>query len=224
MAALQPDAYAWRLFLFINRQAVPGHAGVADQTKPSVRDYGDNQDVVWESWALASAKAGHGNEVFLAKGAKPVRWEELNRAKGAPKSLDHTFTAAGQGLRNIPLGALRSEQPLTQFVVTDPASDEIRMNRATFDMIRDNELYSREGLAAAFQNARTAHNRDYIQFPPAAKVVKARWEKITEADKPRYHWRMIDSTIYGLRAFHVTTKDMPFWFWCDFIHTDLEPK
>jgi hypothetical protein len=97
------------------------------------------------------------------------------------------------------------------------------MNRATFDMIRDNELYNREGQAAAFQNARAANNRDYLQFPPAAKEVKACWITICDADRPRYHWRAVHGQAYGLAALHVTTKDLPFWFWCDFIHTDEEP-
>lgn len=227
LAANQSDEYAWRLFLFINRQARPGLAGAADPDKATVKDYDADRDVVWETWALASAQPkpnGLGNEVFLAKGAKPVAWDKLPRANGATKELDHTFTAAGQQLRDAPLSAAHPGTVVPFFAHTDPASDEVRVNRATFDTIRDNDLYSIEGLADAFKRAAGACDRDYLQFPPAAKIVKARWQPITEADKPRYHWRMHDGTIYGLIAFHVTTKDLPFWFWCDFIHADLVPK
>src|SRR6516164_10717090 len=52
-AANQPDEYAWRLFLFINRQAKAGCAGVADPEKPTVKEYGPDKAVVWETWALA---------------------------------------------------------------------------------------------------------------------------------------------------------------------------
>src|SRR5690242_7582827 len=65
LAAQEPDEYAWRLFLFINRQALPGLAGAVDPRKASVRDYDDDRDVVWQSWALVSSDP---NEVFLAHG------------------------------------------------------------------------------------------------------------------------------------------------------------
>src|ERR1700709_2435744 len=58
MTVQNPDEYAWRLFLFINRQAKLGIAGVADPDKPTVKDYDENKDVVWETWALAS-RDGH---------------------------------------------------------------------------------------------------------------------------------------------------------------------
>jgi hypothetical protein len=224
MAARHPDEYAWRLFLFINRQAVPGVAGVADPRMPSVRDYEDDKDVVWETWALASADRTPAGEVYLAKGAKPVPWDKLNRAKAALKVLDHTFTDIRQRLSNLSIEMQRSGKPIPFFSLTEPLLDEIRMNRSTFDTIRDNELYNREGLAAAFQKARAAHDRDHIQFRPAAKLVKARWKAIEDFEKPRHHWRVIDGKAYGLRAFHVITKDLPLWFWCDFIHADLEPN
>jgi hypothetical protein len=223
LAAQEPDEYAWRLFLFINRQALPGLAGLADPRKSSLRDYDDDKDVVWESWALASAdgKAG-GSEVFLAKGAKPVPWHSLDRTSGAAKMLDRTFTVGGDRFPGLPMGKPGSGKPLPPlFTAGDPNSDEIRMNRSAYETIRDLGLYNLEGLAAAFRNATALQDRDYIQFKSAAKVVKVRWQKIHDANKPRYHWRQINGQTYGLMAFHITTKDLPFWFWCDFIHVDV---
>src|SRR5712672_205617 len=66
-----------------------------------------------------------------------------------------------------------------------------------------------------------------------SKEVKAKWVKITEADKPRYHWRTLqrrnpDGTpvaeIWGLAGMHILTKDLPNWFWSDFEHVDWEQK
>jgi hypothetical protein len=218
-----PDEFAWQLFLFINRQAELGKAGVPDAAKRTVTDYDDNKDVVWETWALASADGlPGGSEVFLAKGAKPVAWAALPRATGAAKKLDHTFTAAGEKAMMVtPKRNLRQFHP--SFSPTEPESDEVRMNESTFTFIRDNELYSREGLAAAFAKAKTANNRDFIQFNPMAKEVKATWRQIADADKPNYHWKTLNGKTYGLKAFHVITKDLPMWFWTDFIHESLEP-
>lgn len=53
-----------------------------------------------------------------------------------------------------------------------------------------------------------------------AKEIKASWKEIREADKPRYHWQPYQGKIYGLIALHITTKDIPQWFWCTFEHVD----
>lgn len=220
LAIQEPDEYAWRLFLWINRQAMPGTAGKADPARASVLTYSDNTDVVWETWALASRDGKPEAEVFLANGSKPTAWDDLPRAAAAPKVLDRSRTDAHRLL-------LRASQRLSattapQFVQEEPENDEVRMNKATFDFVRDNYLYSRQGLAAAFQRATTAGDRDAIQFPAMAKEVKARWETIEESQKPRYHWRQIGSKVYGLRAFHIISKDLPMWFWTDFIHVDMD--
>jgi hypothetical protein len=225
LAVQDPDEYAWRLFLFLSRQARPGYAGVADPKKAGVKEYDDDKDVVWETWALASSDAlPGGSEVFLAKGAKPVAWDKLDRARGAAKKLDHNFTAHGERLLTLDAGALRSGNIKPFFALSEPEGAEVRVNRPTFDTIRDKGWYSREGLAATFAEAKKKNDREYIQFPPGAKEVKAFWLPIKEDDKGRYHWRALNGKTYGLKALHVITKDLPYWFWCDFIHTDLEPR
>jgi hypothetical protein len=221
MAATEPDEYAWRLFLFINRQAKAECAGVADPKKKTIRDYDPDTDVVWESWALASSAA---SEVFLANAAKPVAWDRLRHPQRPPPAakLDVNVLLARQRLLSLDVPALRSEQPLRKLLDLLPEEVEVRMNRATFDPIRDNGWYSRDGLVAAYEKAKAANNPDFIQLPPAAKVVKAAWRLIGDARKQDYHWRTIGGKTYGLMALHVMTKDLPLWFWCDFIHADLE--
>ncbi|MFL0798578.1 MAG: hypothetical protein K6L73_13935 [Cellvibrionaceae bacterium] len=99
--------------------------------------------------------------------------------------------------------------------------EAIRLNKKAYNYIRNNHLYSldeQERLAAAGV-------RD-IDFPLGAKEVKAAWVKITEADKPRYHWveREVEGAveIFGLSAFHFVSKDLPTWFWSTFEHVDNE--
>jgi hypothetical protein len=66
-----------------------------------------------------------------------------------------------------------------------------------------------------------------INFPLAAQEVKARWIRLNSSnpqhknlDRSRYHWRSVGTEIYLLTGFHIITKDLPNWFWCDFEHVD----
>ena len=220
LAIQESDEYAWKLFLWINRQGQSGIAGQADPSKASVLEYDEDKDVVWENWALASRDGQSEAEVFLANGAQPGTWAELPRGKPVSKALDRNRTNAHRLLSRNQMFSRGELAP--QFVIQEPESDEVRMNQSTFEFVRDNTLYNRQGLAANFAAAIAAKNRDAIQFPSSAKEVKARWDKIDASQKSRYHWRTIGSDVYGLRAFHIITKDLPMWFWTDFIHVDLE--
>jgi hypothetical protein len=142
----------------------------------------------------------------------------LPRAGGAPKALDRTFTIPPRFA--TPHNRRRGAAPA--FVENEPESDEVRMNEATFEFVRTSTLYNRNGLRALYQQVVDTNNRDALQFPAAAKEVKARWGIIQPSDKPRYHWREINGQLYGLLAFHIISKDLPMWFWTDFIHVDLE--
>src|SRR5438270_7474387 len=51
LAINNPDEYAWRLFLAINRQAAVGRIGEPDPKFP-ITKYTDDVPVVWETWAL----------------------------------------------------------------------------------------------------------------------------------------------------------------------------
>ena len=111
--------------------------------------------------------------------------------------------------------------PVGDFSTVD--DEAIRLNKKAYNYIRDNRLYSldeQERLAAAGV-------RD-IDFPLGAKEVKAGWVKITEHDKPRYHWveRVVDgeTVIFGLTSFHFVSKDLPTWFWSTFEHVDNEHR
>jgi hypothetical protein len=224
VAVNDPDEFAWRLFLALSRQALPGKAGEPDPGRPTVRDYDDDKPVVWETWALANGgRAGpvyvrpNRSEVFKDRGAKPAAWGELPRQAPPPKVFE---PFPGKGVEFL----IRAGRPAGRF---DPVEDggegglEVRMNRGTFDYVRDNDLYSIEGLEERFRKGAE------INFPRTAQEVKARWVRIAEKDKPRYHWRTVvksDGTkqLWGLSALHLITRDLPNWFWCDFEHVDFE--
>jgi hypothetical protein len=224
LALNDPDEFAWRLFLALCRQAQPGKAGVPDPARPTIRNYDADRPVVWETWALASGgRAGpvyvppNRSEVFKDRGVKPVAWDKLPRRTPPPKVFE---PYPGKGLDFF----LKVGRDLGKF---DPVEDggkgglEVRMNRGTFDYVRDQGLYSIEGLEARFRLGKK------MLFPRNAKEVKARWVRIKEADKPRYHWRTVKASdgkeqLWGLSALHMITRDLPNWFWCDFEHVDFE--
>ncbi len=143
MAVNNPDEFAWQLFFGLNRQALPGKAGVPDPACPTIRKYDADRPVVWETWALASGgRAGpvyispNESEVFKDLGAKPVPWDKLPRQKVQPKVLE---PLTGKGLDFI----LKVGRAPGKF---DPVEDggegglEVRMNRATYDYVSEANL------------------------------------------------------------------------------------
>ncbi|MDX1738364.1 MAG: hypothetical protein R3261_09000, partial [Alphaproteobacteria bacterium] len=90
--------------------------------------------------------------------------------------------------------------------------EEVRMNKAAYQFIRSNKLYSLDE-----QERLATQGITDIDFPIGAKEIKAHWVKIEESDKPRYHWIEVERdnelTLFGLSALHIISKDMPTWFW-----------
>jgi hypothetical protein len=202
LAASDPDEYAWRLFFYINRQAQPGSAGLADPGK-TIRQYDPDQPVVWETWALISGagRSQVGSEVFRPDGANPGPWTALPRSPMPAKTL-----AAN---------------------LTDPdslPSKEIRINRPGYDFIVERGLYSRDGLQRLYAQAVSLEQPDLIQFPTATQVVKADWEDLGPGAAPdklaRYHWRRIGGHYWVLTGLHLATKDLADWVWADFEQVD----
>lgn len=224
LAVNNPDEFAWRLFLAISRQAELGKAGVPDADRPTIRDYDPDRPVVWETWALASGgRAGpmyvspNRSEVYKDRGEKPAAWDDLPRAAPQPKVFE---SFPGKGLDFFD----KVGRAPGKFDPVEDGGDgglEVRMNRATFDYVRDHNLYSVEGLEEAFRKKRE------MLFPRESQEIKARWVPIKEEDKPRYHWRTVKKKngqvqLWGLSALHLISRDLPNWFWCDFEHVDFE--
>jgi len=240
LAQTNPDEYAWRLFDFINLQAAPSSAGVPASGK-TITQYDDDTATVWETWALASGDGAgqEGSEVFKPDGSDPGTWNSLPRAIRPLKVFSVNLKVAsalneslGFGTRHtLPVNKPAAGRIRPQILLGpgDPTGDfEVRLNQAAFEFTQKNDLYNIEGLTAKFEAAKVANNRDLIQFPPAAKEVKANWvtttnpKAISADEKARYHWRQVGDTYYKLTGFHVTTKDLKQWFWADFAQEDFE--
>ena len=246
LALTNADEYAWRLFMYLNRQAAAGAAGVPDASKPSIANYDDDRDAIWETWALSSGLdldtsvrpfkiLANYSEVFKNPATMPAKWEDLPRGTNRPKILSEDF----KGLLTLlePAG-LRSPGPggfriLIAPIGSNPAEDESRMNKSTYETVRSQGLFSVEGIEAAASKAATLHQNSLVTFEQGSKEVKARWIHLADcdnnpscADKKRYHWRTVPrngvSEIWGLVSLHIITKDLPNWFWADFGHIDCD--
>lgn len=239
-ASQHPDEYAWQLFLFLNRQAKTGFAGVPDETKNTIRDYDDDKSVVWETWGLSSGLVLDSNgsvvadksEVFKIPATPPIPWDQLDRTV-VPKILAPNLKSLAIALAMQPSTHFGEFQIQIAPPGTSPADDESRMNRSTYETVRTQRLYSVEGIQAAVAAAKSAGKKAMVEFDNKSKEVKARWVHLAGcdsnancADHKRYHWRSVivngQSQIWGLASLHIITKDLPNWFWADFSHIDCE--
>src|SRR6185437_11715484 len=56
-----------------------------------------------------------------------------------------------------------------------------------------------------------------IFFPKNSMEIKAEWTEIDPSHRSRFHCRNgADQKLYGLLGFHITSKDLPNWFWATF--------
>lgn len=205
MAFARPSEYAWRLFVALNWPA-----DVAGRTADPARPFGADGPVVWETWKNA-------RQVFLPTGADPGPW--LDGTTAVARSFEDAEPA--------PLQQIARAQRLSGGAVPafDPDAarrqrNETRLNKDVYEFVRTNQLYNIEG-----QLALVAQQRSTISVPLMGKETKAQWRQIMQADKPRYHWTEVANpdgtvTIFGLTALHITTKDLPSWFWVTFEHVD----
>jgi hypothetical protein len=217
MALTKPDEFAWKLFLFINRQAAQDKAGLPAPDKSSVRDYDPDKDTVWESWALASGvnvvtetgkppRIINDSEVFQNPAHEPPAWDDLRRGPGVAKILSPDFKKLAviqSQLEEVasPKNNLSNLKLRDLFIApfeANPGLDEVRMNRSTYETIKKNDLYSVEGVEAAARTAMANHSRSLVTFEPSSKEVKVRWIRLPAcddgsacADKARYHWRTV---------------------------------
>jgi hypothetical protein len=210
MATFTPDEYAWRLFLALNWPARTDDCG-----PDTAKKIGDAGLTVWERWAIKT-------DVFLDGGAKPKPWAELCGAVEVAKALAPSAQLAlARQLRAGTPGAPNPEFSPPTGDVSGASDEEVRLNESAFNFVRDQGLYSRTK-----QQAMAAAGVKAIDFPRMGKEVKAHWIVLPNAaDHSRYHTgKTPDGRTFGLVALHITTKDLPRWFWATYEHVDNETR
>jgi len=194
-----PDKFAWEVFTRINKSAAtPG-----------------NNDTVWETWADTGLVYGNPNiqPIWPTHAPQPLRFRAT--AKDLFQRLNKQIKQS-PGAMPLLKGSFLNQQ-LIPFIlpIAENGGNEVRMNFDAFKYIVDNQLWYQEGQKAMFQSGGP------ITFPKGAIEIKAKWKVIALADQPRYHWQKgTDGNLYGLIALHITTKDLPNWFWATFEHVD----
>lgn len=230
MALFEPDRYAWELFKAISHPA----ALWAKCPDPQKR-FGADGPVVWETWRNIAPEAPR--SVFPPKGANPGPWRTYQPSNMEIASIAGLTMPGTRALNDLVVSTTDRTRLRTSFDMmklrsserfliadtanTDRSGTEIRLNRDAYLFIRQNQLYNRDVLTAMAKSGKVKT----IHLPPAAKEIKARWQEITEDEKPRYHWVTFENTdgssqTWGLTALHITTKDLPNWFWTTFEHVD----
>ncbi len=198
LAVRDPDRFAWAMFV-----ALTWPADEASRLPASDRPYGDPGPVMFETWATS-------DQVFLPKGAEPPAWDQIDWS----------------GSRTLSTGSVPREIAMFRDVASAKSGsisdkqEDVWLNQAAFDYIRENSLYSIEGQQWFF------YNRQPIAFPLGAIEVQTVWRPIGEEDKARYQWEEFRDTkrkrryLYGLTALHIQSKVLPHWFWATFEHVD----
>ncbi len=199
-----PDLFAWTKFIEVNSPA-PNAKG----------------KVLWQTWATDP-------DTFPAK-PDPTVCKQPN----PPPGTCPAWPAADAPHSPLPAASRfdDDDDPTTAPPVTAPAAppakgvppdlgaiagETIRRNRVTFDYIVSNHLWYQEGLKQQFNDNFT------IEFPMASMEVKLNWLPMSNVSDPSRYYTVIDDkqVLQGLVAMHVTTKDLPNWFWATFEHID----
>jgi hypothetical protein len=218
-----PSKHAWDLFAILIHPAIttdPKSRGVPDCSR---RAGAPGTTAVWETWKLADS------EVFRDDGSYPADWESENDKRhlfGQTPGVSPSFHEQAS------LSARFNSTQEGVYIGATGGLGETYMNKATFDFIRTNCLYSLDGLE------RYAKGAGSITFPADSVEVKAAWVEFTDAEiasgVPNSFYSIslyvkngelsaVQSTgatkvVFGLQTLHILTKEVPNWFWATFHH------
>ena len=252
-----PSKHAWNLFVTLNHPAKEKR--VARGEPDCSKQIGEpGTTAVWETWRNAES------EVYLSNGAEPPEWQDTSlpdEKPGAvpPKPVDDLNQDIGSlhNLREVRNGQKKdstqkkdSGQKIDRPMFSPDGIfsgaggfGETRMNKATYDFIRNECLFSKQGQQR-YAKAVFDGKKPPIKFPVDSIEVKAAWLDFEKENIPQEKWGTYYTAEYtakqtpegepipegeqkkkkyGLVALHIITKDIPNWFWASFHHKDA-PK
>jgi hypothetical protein len=214
-----PSRHAWNLFVNLMHPAkdIKLARGEPDCSKP-IGAPGTTS--VWETWRLART------EVFLEDGSEPPAWEDtrLKTAEFGSTPIEERSVAH----QVVPQAQILFDPEKNQSVFVNRGGiGETHMNKATYEFIKANCLYSSDGLKR-YAKAYLEGQKPELRFPVESIEVKAVWLEFSEdavksGTHKKYYNIVSGGKTYGLTSFHVLTKDVPNWFWATFHHVNA-PK
>ncbi len=201
MAVNCPDQFAWQRFVEVTTPVAPGVA-------------------TFQSWSSDP-------DTFQCPPADIATCKKNPSAAGCPvwpsqpsASQAHPVTQRSVRLQSShPLDRSRGRKDagaVDCWNIPPSWPELVYRNRATFQYIVDNGLWYVEALEAAFE-------RGFVfNFPIDAIEVKTNWKPLTAdeiASGRFFTWESGGQTL-GLIAMHISTKDLPNWFWSTFEQAD----
>jgi hypothetical protein len=212
-----PSRHAWNIFVNVMHPAMDTSI-VRGEPDCSKKIGTPGTTSVWETWRLART------EVFLADGSEPPAWEDLSLPSGFSGTVPPSDTLVAAHDVKQGVMPLFDPNPGQSIFVNRGGIGETRMNRTTFDFIRQNCLFSKDGLKR-YAAAVAGNMKPEISFPVDSIEVKAVWlefdaQAISDGKHKRYYNIEQGGKTYGLTSFHMLTKDVPNWFWATFHHID----
>jgi len=185
----------------------------------------------WESFVEVMTPAAGGLPAFQTYASDPDTFpcppvdldtcRKNPAAKGCPV-WPSTYAAKPQKVtqRSARLGQLGLPTVAAHAVGFDcwsvPNTELVYRNRPAFDYIVAHGLWYVEGVQDQFEDGLV------YDFPTASLEVKTNWIPITQeqAASGRWYTLTLDGQTLGLIAMHISTKDLPNWFWSTFEHVD----
>jgi len=165
----------------------------------------NSNEVAWETWATT--------EDVFSDPNNPPQWPgDALQPEAAERRLTPQLKQQETFRRHLSMTLGLEEEFEAEAV--EGGGSEVRMNRSAFDFIVDHDLYYIEGQEEAFSEGKR------IDFPADAREIKAVWLPIAAADRDRYHAFESGNQLFGLVALHITSKDVPEWFWGTWEHVD----
>lgn len=187
-----PNQFAWETFVKINQPTPSGNPA-------------------WHDFALDQ-------ETFPGTPVPSVCGTPDENAKYCP-----TWPNAGRPLPIEQHGSSKSSHkpvPLPVNARLTPFLNNIEIvhrNKPSFDYIVAHDLWYQQGLAKTFET------NFEVDFPIAAIELKTNWidlSQIAPEKRSTYYSVEYKGKVMGLAAMHLTTKDLPKWFWATFEHVD----
>lgn len=189
-----PNQFAWQVFAKVTESA-----GATTEAESNSAEAPKNEPAGWESWVSAF-------RLFADPNGYQFSDEVL--ASGPVGESSQLVLIPPKYKLNFKPGPSDDKSPI------DPTFDDVRLNPAAEKYVIDNKLLSEDGQ----EDMVKAHHA--IDFPPDAIEVKARWRRLTgdrTVNENNYYTKTDRFGIkWGLIALHITTKDIPNWFWATF--------
>lgn len=208
-----PDQFAWMQWARINKASAGEHPA-------------------WIYWATDRSTFPESPQPTECSGSTPdptncpsfgpLAGDPVSRDANQPVALTFNLPSKRPAPLHTPASRARAEAILDGGEIPknlgSVTKETIHRNRASFDYIVDNKLWYQEGLADQFDA------NFQVDFPAASVEIKTNWLNLTRLGKVNdlqgeYYTVLTENdSTWALVAMHITTKDLPQWFWATFEH------